>query len=159
MQLTTDLVQVLKDLGPLISVFAVLLGTLLGGWMQARISRRRSDEERANQVKLLTETHRHNLEVMTMQQRREEDLRISQFEESDNPERNRPPRAVIALEYIDLMLPRLIEVASINYIDASDNKDLDELQRFTKPDQLSVTTTLPARPTPRRRIKLAAEAF
>ncbi len=153
MQLTTDLVQVLKDLGPLISVFAVLLGTLLGGWMQARISRRRSDEERANQVKLLTETHRHNLEVMTMQQRREEDLRISQFEESDKADR------LVVIEYIDLMLPRLIEVASINYI-ASDNKDLDELQRFTNLRRyMTVTLVDPSHPERNLDLRMAFLLF
>ena len=52
----TDLAQIVGDLGPIIGLAAVLLGTLLGGWLQSRISRKQALQEHANQLKLLSET-------------------------------------------------------------------------------------------------------
>jgi hypothetical protein len=123
MPTSTDMAQIVADLSPVIGLIGVLLGTLLGGWLQARISRKQALQERDNQLKLLTETHRQNMEVLAMQHRREEDLRLRQFAESDRADR------LVVIEYVDLVLPRLIEVASIDYI-ASDNKDAEELRRF-----------------------------
>lgn len=120
---TTDLAQTVEDLGPIIGLVAVLAATLLGGWLQARLSRKQAIHEHDNQFKLLAETHRQNVEVLALQQRQEEELRIRQFAESDRADR------LVVIEYIDLLLPRLIEVASIEYV-ASDNVDADELRRF-----------------------------
>ena len=133
----TDLAQIVGDLGPIIGLAAVLLGTLLGGWLQSRISRKQALQEHANQLKLLSETYRQNLEVLTMQQRREEDLRIRQFAESDRADR------LVVIEYIDLLLPRLIEVASIDYI-ASNNTDLEVLRRLKQLQNYMTTTVIDA---------------
>ena len=118
-----DLAQIVQDLGPIIGLAAVLAATLLGGWMQARLSRKQSSQEHQDQLKVLAETHRQNLEVLSLQQRREEDVRLRQFAESDRADR------LVVIEYVDLILPRLIEVSSIEYI-ASNNRNQDELRRF-----------------------------
>lgn len=89
-----------------IGLVAVVLGTLLGGWLQARHSRNQARLEHERQLGVLTETHRQNLEVLALQQRREEDLRVRQFAESDRADR------LVVTEYVALLLPRLIEGAS-----------------------------------------------
>lgn len=153
MQTSTGLAQLVEDLEPVIGLAAVLLGTLLGGWLQARISRKQSTADHANQLKLLDATHRQNLEMMTAQHRREEDLRLRQFEESDRADR------LVVIEYVDLLLPRLIEVASISYI-ASDNKDPDELRRFVQIQRyMSETAIDPSHPERNLGLRMAFLLF
>lgn len=132
---SADLAQIVQDLGPVIGLAAVLVGTLLGGWLQARLSRRQTTQEHQDQLKVLAETHRQNLEVLSLQQRREEDVRLRQFAESDRADR------LVVIEYVDLILPRLIEVSSIEYI-ASNNKNPDELRRFQTLQRFMSETTV-----------------
>lgn len=135
MPVSIDLAQTIEDLGPVIGLAAVLLGTLLGGWMQARLSRRQATQEQDSQLKVLAETHRQNLEVLSLQQRREEDARMRQFAESDRADR------LVVIEYVDLILPRLIEVSSIEYI-ASNSKNPEELRKFQLLQRLMADTTV-----------------
>lgn len=118
-----DVVDLIQELGPVIGVFAVVLGTVIAGWFQARVARSQTAQTHESQLRLLEQTHNQNMEVLALQQRREEDLRIRQFAESDRADR------LVVIEYVDLLLPRLIEVSAIYYI-ASDNRDADELRRF-----------------------------
>jgi hypothetical protein len=120
-----DVLELVDELGPAIGVIAVVLGTLIAGWFQSKVARRQVQQAHDSQLALLEQTHRHNLEVLTAQQRRDEDLRLRQFAESDRADR------LVVIEYIDLLLPRLCEVASIYYL-AADNKDAEELQRYLR---------------------------
>lgn len=120
---TKEIIEVVQELGPIIGLLAVIAGTLLGGWLQARLSRSQASQEHSNQLAVLTETHRQNIEVLTLQQKREEDLRVRQFAESDRADR------LVVAEYVDLLLPRLIEASSIEYL-GGDNRDADELRRY-----------------------------
>ncbi len=130
-----DIVDLVQELGPVIGVFAVVLGTVIAGWFQARVTRSQTAQTHESQLRLLEQAHRQNIEVLTLQQRKEEDLRIRQFAESDRADR------LVVIEYVDLLLPRLIEVCSIYYI-KSDNKDLDELRRFKQLQRFMLEETI-----------------
>jgi len=150
---SNEYVKLLQELGPLIGLAAVLLGTLLGGWLQARISKDQVRRAHENQLQILQETHLHNLNVMTMQQKREEDLRLRQFTESDRADR------LVVMEYVDLLLPRLIEVAAIYYL-SSDNKDKDEGHRYQLLQRLMTTTAVdPAHPERNLGLRMAFLLF
>jgi hypothetical protein len=118
-----EIVELVQELGPAIGVMAVVLGTVIAGWFQARVARSQSAQSHESQLQLLEKTHKQNMEMLALQQRREEDLRLRQFEESDRADR------LVVIEYVDLLLPRLTEVCSIRYL-GYDNNDPDELQRF-----------------------------
>ena len=132
---------------------AVIVGTLLGGWLQARLSRKQASEEHRNQLSVLAETHRQNLEVLTLQQKREEDLRLRQFAESDRADR------LVITEYVDVILPRLIEASSIQYL-ASDNKDQDELKKYKQLQKYMNELTIdPAHPERNAALRMAFLLF
>jgi hypothetical protein len=120
-----DVVDLVQELGPAIGVLAVVIGTVIAGWFQATVARRQTAESHDSQLRVLEQTHRQNVEILTLQQRREEDVRLRQFAESDHADR------LVVIEYVDLLLPRLYEVSSIDYI-ASDNRDAEELRRFNQ---------------------------
>lgn len=122
---SAELLQIIEELGPIIGLIAVIAGTLLGGWLQARLSRKQTKEEHGNQLAVLAETHRQSIEMLTLQQKREEDLRVRQFAEADRADR------LVVAEYVDLLLPRLIETSSIYYL-SSQNRDQEELRRYTQ---------------------------
>jgi hypothetical protein len=130
-----DIVDLVQELGPVLGVLAVVLGTVIAGWFQARVTRRQTAQTHESQLRLLEQTHRQNMEVLTLQQRREEDLRIRQFAESDRADR------LVVIEYVDLLLPRLIEVSAIYYI-GSDNRDADELRRFKQLQRFMLEQTV-----------------
>lgn len=150
---TIDMTQLMQDLGPIIGLAAVIAGTLLGGWLQARLSRKQAAQEHHNQLAVLAETHRQSIEMLTMQQKREEDLRVRQFAESDRADR------LVVTEYVDLLLPRLIESSSIHYL-AKDNKDPDELRRYTTLQKFMAETTVdPAHPERNAALRMAFLLF
>jgi hypothetical protein len=148
-----DLLELVDELGPAIGVMAVVLGTLIAGWFQSKVARRQVQQAHESQLALLEQTHRHNLEVLTAQQRRDEDLRLRQFAESDRADR------LVVIEYIDLLLPRLCEVASIEYL-ASDNKEADELRRYlTLQRYMSANVVDPAHPERNLGLRMAFLLF
>lgn len=134
------MVDILNELGPVLGVLAVVLGTVVAGLFQAKVAGDQADRSHDSQLKLLEKTHAQSLKLLELQQRREEDLRIRQFEESDRADR------LLVLEYVDLLLPRLHSMAIIDYL-ASDNKNRDELNRFqTLQKYMMVDDSDPAHP-------------
>lgn len=119
----SEWLQAVKELSPVLGIIAVVVGALITGWFQARVSGAQSKKAHETQLELLQQSHRQSLEVLTLQQKREEDQRTRQFAEADKADR------LVVIEYVDLLLPRLTDSASIHYL-ASDNRDADELRRY-----------------------------
>jgi|GEM_PF-2665354 len=148
-----DCVQLVQELGPVIGVMAVVLGTVIAGWFQQRVTRSQTADAHRSQLQLLEETHRQNIAVLSIQQKREEDLRIRQFAESDRADR------LVVIEYVDLLLPRLIEVSAIRYL-AADNKDADELRRYQQLQRyMSEQSVEPAHPEKNLGLRMAFLLF
>jgi len=119
----SEWLEAIKELSPVLGIMAVVAGALITGWFQARVSRAQSAKAHESQLEVLKESHRHSLEILTLQQKREEDQRVRQFAEADRADR------LVVIEYVDLLLPRLTDVASIYYL-ASDNRNAEELRRY-----------------------------
>ncbi len=148
-----DWVDLVNELGPVLGIAAVVIGALITGWFQARVARKQTAESHDSQLKLLQETHRQNLEVMSLQHDRESDQRTKQFAESDKADR------LVVVEYVDLLLPRLIDAASIVYL-GSNNRDQDELRRYQNLQHImSLTDIDPAHPEKNLGLRMAFLMF
>lgn len=125
----SGIVEVLQALGPVLGVVSVVVGTALVGFWQNRTINRQTDI-----------AHQHEIDMLRIQQEREEDVRLRQYAESDHADR------LLVTEYVDLLIPRLCDISSIYYI-ASDSHDEDELRLFKRLQQLMLSTTAqPAHP-------------
>ena len=150
---TKDWVDLVNELGPVLGIAAVVIGSLINGWFQACVSRKQTAEAHDSQLKLLQETHRQNLEVLSLQHDRDSDQRTRQFEESDKADR------LVVVEYIDLLLPRLIEASSIVYLGPG-NHDPDELRRYQNLQQLMEQVAIdPAHPEKNLGLRMAFLMF
>ena len=132
-----DWVDLVNGLAPVFGIAAVVIGALITGGFQACVSRKQTAEAHDSQLKLLQETHRQNLEVMSWQDGRESDQRTRQFAESDKADR------LVVVEYVDLLLPRLTDAASIVYL-GPNNRDEDELRRYQNLQQLMAQVAIDA---------------
>ncbi len=149
----SDLLMVLEKLEPVLGVLSVVVGTILAGLFQAHVARKECDAAHKSQLELLQSTHRQNLEVLALQQTREDAIRTRQFAEADKADR------LLVMEYVDLLLPRLIEVASIDYI-ASDNANPVELQRYLQLQRYILADEIdPAHPESTLGIRMAFLLF
>lgn len=150
---TKAFVEIMQALAPILALIAVVSAALLGGWLQARILRKQADQQHRNQLAVLVETHQRNLEVLTLQQKREEELRLRQFAESDRADR------LVVTEYVDLILMRLIETSSIHYL-GSDNNNSDELREYMKLQKYMNETKMdPAHPEKTAALRMAFLLF
>jgi len=108
-----------QDLSTVIVGVAGVVGTLLAaviaGWWQARASRDQAARAHESQVAVLRET-----------QQRDERLRERQFLEADHADR------LLVTEYIDLLLPRLIQITSIHFLASANTRDEEERQLFER---------------------------
>ncbi len=132
-----DLLTVVERLAPVLGVVSVVVGALLAGWLQWRVTRSQMRIAHQSQLDVLKTTHLHDLEMMAAQRSREDEQRTRQFAEADRADRQ------VVVEYIDLLLPRLCEVASIHYL-AADNRDTEELERYLTLQRHMQTTALDA---------------
>ena len=111
-----EILSALKDisplLGPALGALAVVIGTLLTCWSQGRGVRRQAEM-----------THRQNLELLRLEMHRDEKARRRQQEEADLADRLR------VIEYVDMLVPRMHEIAAIRYL-ADDNKDEEEGEKY-----------------------------
>lgn len=150
---TKDIADLVQALAPILGVVCGIAGAAFGGWLQARLSRKQSQEAQKNQQLALAETHRQNLEVITLQQKREEDLRLRQFAESDRADR------LVVTEYLDLIMMRLIQTSSIYYL-GSDNRDDDERQLYLQLQKyMNATEIDPAHPEKTAALRMAFLLF
>lgn len=113
-------------LGPLLGAIAVVAGALVTSWAQSRESRRQSQQ-----------AHQQSLELLLAQFEREDSMRNREFLESDCADRS------LVGEYVEMLIPRLIDVAGIDYI-ASDNRDVEELQHFQNLQRFMQSTDIDA---------------
>jgi hypothetical protein len=108
--------------------------------VQGRVTRKQFELSQKGQLEQLKETHRHNLDMLVQQQKQQEQFRLKQFAEADQADRLR------IIEYIDLLVPRLCEIATLGYL-GSDNKNHQELQRYRMLQKFSQALELhPAHP-------------
>lgn len=148
-----DWVDLVNELGPVIGIVAVVIGALITGWFQARVSRKQATDAHESQLKLLQEAHRQTLETMALQHDREADQRTKQFAESDKADR------LVVVEYVDLLLPRLIDAASIGYL-GPNNRDQEELRRYQSLQQFMTQDAIdPAHPEKNLGLRMAFLVF
>lgn len=120
-----ELIELAKEMSPAFGVLSVVVGCVFSAYFQDRMTRKHAVISQRNQLQLMDQTFKQQIEILTIQQKREEDIRQRQYAEADRADR------LVVTEYIDLLVPRLIEIASIDYI-ASDNRDENELRRFKR---------------------------
>ncbi len=132
-----DFFAAIKDPGTVIVALAGLFGTLFAGWYQAR------------------KAHASQLAVIRATEQREDRLRQRQYQESDNADR------LLILEYVDQLLPRLSEIASIYFLAGTEiNKDDAERERFRRLQGFMRSTNVdPAHPEKTLSIRLAFLLF
>ena len=119
----------IQDLGAfyagLAGVAGTLIGSVVGGRYQAKIAKEQARQSFESQLRMLEKTHTQDLRLLEQQQTREDTLRIRQFAESEKADR------LLVQEYIDLLLPRLIQITTIGYL-GGDNKDEEEREVYLR---------------------------
>jgi hypothetical protein len=106
---TTDYTTLLIGVS---GVFGTLAAALITGWYQARSTREQ-----------LRSAHESQLKILEVTKSRDEELRARQFAESDRADR------LLITEYVDLILPRLVQITSIYFLAGGPANANDEERR------------------------------